>query len=233
MRIARNRRTSRSVNPSLFGKEPTSAQKTVNVAQKLGIGGIANQQGSPVNIFDSALIATNAGSQTITLFKNSSNKSRVFSNWQQLEFKAGETLAVKYIGITIIQLNAPDLSAGTSTIINYWPAGKLPVFSVLGFSMAQLKIANVTVMKDFQTLELLPQFNKLTAGISAYDAVGTANASIIGRSLIELPTVTVVPPNQPVEFTLEVPPITLPAGNYAVMVTLGSQGSIFSPKNTF
>jgi hypothetical protein len=219
---------------STFGKNPTESQKIVATTRKFGLGGMANQQGSAVNIYDTVNVATSANPQVLTFFDNTSNKVKTFTNWQQGEFKAGETLATKFIYVHIVQLLNASLTDNANTIINYFPVGKTKATSIVAYGNAEFKIANTTVFKEYQLLELLPTFNPGNQGLSAYDeAAELANPVIIGRSVIELDTVPVIIPNQAVKFTLQIPPITLPAGNFAVMVSLGRSGSIFAAKNTF
>lgn len=217
-----------------FGKEPTVAQKVANTNKKFGLSGIANQQGSAVNIYDTVSLTTNAQPQTLAFFQNTSNKVNAFTNWQQGEFKAGEALGVKFIYIHVVQLLNASLTDSANTITDFFPVGKTLATSVIAYGQAEFKIANVTVLKQYQLLELIPTFNPGNQGLSAYDeAAALANPVIIGRSVIELDTVPVIIPNQAVKFTIDIPPITLPAGNFAVMCTLGRQGSIFSAKSSF
>jgi hypothetical protein len=228
----RTLRRNQNRDMSTFGKTPTTAQIIKNVSQKLGIGGIANQQGSAVNIYDTVSIATSANAQTLTFFKNASSKTKVFTNWQQGELKAGETLAVKYISLHIVETNNVSLSDVTTTITNFFPVGKTIATSVIAYGNGQFKIANVVVFKDYQFLELIPAFNPATTGVAAYDAAAITAPVLLGRSMIELESVPVIPPNQAIEFSIEIPPITLPFGNFAVMATFGRMGSIFSAKTS-
>lgn len=218
---------------SNFGKEPTVAQKVANTNKKFGLSGISNQQGSAVNIFDTVTLTTNAQPQVLNFFTNSGNKAATFSNWQQGELKAGEALGVKFIYVHLIQMLNTNLSDSANTISNFFPAGRTPATSVIAYGTAEFKIANVTVLKDYQLIELLPMFNPGNQGIAAYDVAAATLPSVFGRSVIELDTVPVIIPNQAVKFIVTVPPITLPAGNFAMMVTLGRQGSIFSAKTSF
>lgn len=220
------------INPALIGKTPTVAQKIGNVSNKFGIPGINQQQGSALNIFDTVLVTTNANRQTLTFFQDSNTKSRTFSNWQSLEFKAGETLAVEYLIVELLQLSAADLTTQTTTITDSVPVGKTLVSTQLAYGLMSLKIANSTTVKDFQMKGLLPYFNKANTGLAVRDTA-TATQQIVGRSILELPVAQVIPPNQGIALTIEIPPITTGAGNWAVQVTLGEQGSIFSAKNTF
>ena len=223
----------RGFSPALIGKSPTAAQKIVNVANKMGIPGIANQQGSPLNIFDTVLInGAAADRQVLTFFKNASGKSRNFTNWQALEFKAGETLAVEKMSILLLQLSAASLTADTTTITNVFPIGRNLASQTIAFGMAQFKIANTTVFKDLQLTSMLPQLNPNASGMATTDTA-TATQFVQGRSSMDLPVGSVIPPNQAIEYTLEIPPITTGAGNFAIMVILGDQGSIYSAKGTF
>jgi hypothetical protein len=95
--------------------------------------------------------------------------------------------------------------------------------------MCSLKIANDTVFKDFQLTELQPELNPSASGIGGI--VPGAGLQVFGRTSIKLPTMPVIPPNQGIEFTIEIPAITI-TGVRAVMVTLGRQGSIFASKTT-
>jgi hypothetical protein len=227
-----NRRTIQ-LPPQNFGKEPTTAQKLINTSKKLGIGGMQNMQGSAVNIYDSVSIITSATPQVLTFFKNTSNKAKTFTNWQNNEFKAGESLGAKYFNIHIIQLSAASLTDSATAITNFFPVGKSIATSVIAYGNMQFKIANVTIFKDYQLTELIPSFNANAQGIAAYDLTAAGVAPVIvGRSLIEMDTVPVIPPNQGIELTVEIPPITLPVGNFALMVTIGRQGSIFSAKTS-
>ena len=219
------------VNPN-FGKEPTVSEKIIRTSSRLGIGGIQNQQGAAVNIFDTVSIATNTATQTLTFFKSAAAKNRTFTNWQAQEFKAGESLGVKYIYVSLVKVSSADFASATNTITDYFPVGRITASSLLAYSMSSFKIANKVVWKDFQMLELLPYFNTEVRGIAAYDEAAVTGPVVYGRSVITLDAVPVVPPNQGIEFSIDVPPITLPAGTWAVQVNLGRQGSIYNAQTS-
>jgi hypothetical protein len=217
-----------------FGKEPTVAQKIINTSRKFGLNGIQNQQGSAVNIYDTINIVTSANPQTLNFFRNTSPKSKTFSNWQTGQLQAGETLGVEYIYLSLLSLSNPDLGLNTAAILDSEMIGEKAYSKTIAYAQSELKIANVTTWKEYQLIEALPQFNPDTQGIAAYlgDPTVPGNVqTIVGRSAVKAPTVPVIPPNQGIEFIITIPPITIPSGNWALMVTLGRQGSIYSAKN--
>lgn len=208
---------------------PTTSQKIIQTTKKLGLGGIAQQQGAAVNIFDTVLITTNTNRQTLTFFKNVSTKSRNFSNWQQGEFKAGETLAAEFLSIQLLTLTNTNLADDANAITAVTQVGQDLQSRIVSLGMCQLKIANDTVFKDFQLSEAQPELNPSASGMSGL--VAGASLQVVGRTIIKLPTMPVIPPNQGIELTIDLPPITI-TGTRAVMVTLGRQGSIFASKTT-
>src|ERR1700754_4825835 len=79
------------------GRTPTKSQKLIHVADKLGLTGIKEMQGSSLNIVDTVPLVANATRQTLTFFNNCSQKSKNFSNFQNGKLPAGGSFAMEYV----------------------------------------------------------------------------------------------------------------------------------------
>ena len=227
------RRPGIGIQPSLIGKEPTAQQKIINRARSMGIGGMEKMQGTAQVLFDTVAVTASANRTQYSFFKNVGGKSRNFTNFQKNELIAGESLALQYINIMLLTVsNNTLLNQDTTTINTVEPVGLNSVSTQLMFGMLQIKIANDVVLKDYQLIQLHPVFNDKSVGIAAFDNPAANADSILGRTRIELPGAGFfLPPNQPLEIILELPPITFVA-NSAIMMSIGDVGSIFSTRGT-
>jgi len=236
-------RTTRRRTPSnMIGKTPTNSQKLVYVANKLGLSGIAGMQGSTVNIVDTVIINSGATKrQTINFFENTQNKSRNFSNFQNGSLSSGEALVMEDMKLFVVQLSSDDLTSDATRIINIFPLSnvdpsQMSDVKALGLSLMSISIANSTVVKDYQINESNPWLNPKNTGIAqgfVERAGSLAHMSgFVGNSDICLESPPVLPPNQKLKVTLEIPPLT--GGNpfLAIMCVVGKFGSIYSAKTT-
>ena len=128
--------------------------------------------------------------------------------------------------VTLTNTNLSD-DANAITAINF--VGRNLATRIITLGMAQLKIANDTVFKDFQLIEANPEMNPASSGIAGW-ASGTTDL-VAGRSEIKLPAMPVIPPNQSIELNIDIPPITI-TGTQAVVAVMGRTGSIFASKTT-
>jgi hypothetical protein len=218
----------------VFGKTPTAAQKTVSVADKNGLGGLAEMQGGAVNVFDTVLYTGSTTNRVnYNFFTNTNNKSANFTNWQNGSFTAGGSLAMTHLSVMPVILTGSNLSSDGTTIDSIHPAGTEEWASMLSFATCALAIGGRTIFEDFQLIELYPTSNPNNNGL-AVSAVAGGPVYTIGRSMIELPTIPVLLPNIKMEFIISAPPTqaAVPA-NAAIIVTLGRQGSNFAAKSTF
>jgi hypothetical protein len=85
-------------------------------------------------------------------------------------------------------------------------AAQLPnAQGMLAGSLVNISIANSTVVKDYNAFEMIPGFNPKTTGIALYDSA-TATNRTVGPNRIPLESPPVLPPNQGISISLEVPP---------------------------
>jgi hypothetical protein len=228
-----------------IGKVPTPSQKLIYVADKLKLGGLAGMQGSTVNLFDTALLSTAATTrQTLTFFSNSNGKSRNFSNFQNGQLNAGEAMVIESISFFLVTLSASNLALDATTISTMYPISQVDAAPVslkeaLMLGLLNITIANSRVVKDYFCFEQNPSYNPKTTGIALGEAlagdtepVAIFPQEVVGQNTIMLESPPVLPPNQKLEITLEMPPIGTVTGNMAMMCVIGRFGSIFAAKTT-
>jgi hypothetical protein len=219
-----------------LGKTPTQSQKLIYVSDKLNLGGIKDQQGSTVNIFDTVPLATNAtGRQTLNFFASTANKSRNFSNFQNL-FTAGEAMVIEEIMFLVVSMTNADMTSDANAITAMYslmgaPEATFPNAEGAILGMMGIKIGNSTVLKNYNTVELHPSFNRQTTGVTVFDTA-TATNRFLGSSRIALEAPPVLPPNMPLSITWEIGITGTVAANTGIMCIAGRFGSIFSAKTT-
>lgn len=234
----------RKPRPQQIGVSPTTSQKLVYVSDKLKLTGIKDMQGSTVNIFDTVILSTNATArQTLSFFSQSNGKSRNFSNFQNGTLTAGDTLVCETVTFFLVGLSTNSLTADTTTITSMVPLSQVTADQVslpkaLTLGLMNISIANSKVVKDYFTYEQNPPFNPKTNGISLGGALQASDdlfAPIpypIGQSSITLESPPVLPPNQKIELTYEIPPVGTVSGTSGIMCVLGRFGSIYAAKTT-
>ena len=221
--------------PSNIGVTPTKAQKLKYIADQLGIGGLADMQGSSVNLYDTVALTTGTGRQVLNFFANTSNKSRTFSNFQTGTLNAGEAMIAEEFSFIALTASGPDLTSDSTAITVSGPvqavsATGLPNKPAVTLGLLNFTIANRKVIKDFNTFEQDPAFNPRTTGVSTFD---TATATVVrfGESKIYAEAPPVIPPNQKIQLTLEISATgTVPANSF-IMCVIGRFGCIFSGKS--
>jgi len=233
--------------PTQLGVSPTNSQKLIYIANKLGLNGIKDMQGATVNIFDTVALVTATGRQKLTFFENTQGKSANFCNFAQGFLNAGETLIMETLRFTLLELSAASLTADTTYVTNMWPLAAVPDSGVVGnrsalkLGVGSINIANSTVSKNFQLIEVDPNFNRRCTGISPANGITATDAGVVtitpldaiyGPSTIHLEAPPVLPPNQRLTISVEFPPVGTCTGNLAIMCTVGDFGSIFAAKTT-
>jgi hypothetical protein len=213
------------------GVSPSTSQQLKLGAQNMGIPGIARQQFTNTNIYDTVVVSTGAGRQQLQFFIASNNKSRTFSNWQNGNLLAGESIAVTHIYFSAAVLTNTNLTVDSSSYTSN--PDTLANSGVPGLTMGMftLQIANTVVMKNYLTLELMPQFNPASTGIAAYENETSSGATpyVTGCSKIKVNgTPPKIYPDIPILCTYEIPAVTI-STNLAITITLGREGTIFSP----
>jgi hypothetical protein len=241
MRAPRAMNRQRS-NQRSVGQKPTVQQKLIYIADQLGLTGIKDQQGSSVNLFDTQILNTSTGRQTLDFFNNTSNKSLNFSNFQTGVLKAGETLVIEEVAFLLLALSAADLTAPTTAVTAIYPLAMAAASTLVqrpgvNLGMIDIDIANSTVVKDYLAYEQLPMFNPSVTGISpsTIDVAGVATVvdSWIGPSRIKMEAPPVVPPNNGFTLSYSIPPVGTVTANTAIMCVVGRFGSIFSGKTNY
>lgn len=230
-----------AANNAMLGVTPTQQQKLIYISKKLGLD-LTQQQGSTVNLFDTAILATNATArQTLTFFSNANGKSRNFSNFQNGVLGAGEAMLIERVDFYACVLSGTNLTVDTTTITDIIPLSRLSVAEGsltlpggLKNGLMNITIANSKVVKDYQIHETDPSYNPQTTGVGAATFT-TATASTVieyGYNGIVLESSPVLPPNQKFQLTLEVAPVGTAVSNLAIMCVVGRFGSIFSAGTT-
>lgn len=238
----------RKPRPSNIGQKPTQSQKLSYVADKLGLTGIKEMQGTTFNLFDTVLLNTNlTGRQLLSFFSDTGNKSRNFSNFQNGTLGAGEAMVIESVSFWLVSLSATNLSLPATTITGKWPLSQtliaggasVTLKDALMLGLLNLSIANVRVVKDLLTFEQDPNYNPKTTGIAVGEIVAGDTVpvdlfptQVVGQNTIMLESPPVLPPNQAFELTVEYPPVGTVTGNLAIMCSVGRFGSIFSAKTT-
>lgn|SRR6478752_456621 len=217
------------------GVAPTAAQKLIQIAKKLNLPGIEGMQGSTLTIFDTVLLSTNTGRQTLNFFQNTQNKSANFSNFQTGNLKAGEAMIIEEFTLLVLTLSGTDLTSDATAITAVRPITQVPATVIANpcFVTGQfsVNIANQVVQKNVIGIETDPAFNSKTSGIATLDTA-TATNTRIGNGKIYLESGPVLPPNQSLLIPYSIGPTGTVAANTAVMLVAGRFGSIFASKTT-
>ena len=238
--VARRQRRvqQRSIPTQQLGKKPTNSQKLLYISQSLGID-LSEMQGSTMNIVDTVPLTYSTNRQTFEFFINAQGKTRTFSNFQTGNLNAGEAMVMEEIKFFMLQLSQASLTDPTTSIISMAPIGNFNFSLMSSYDSFQaglmsITIANKQVVKDYQINDSNPNVNKKTTGVSP--SVGLTDAGTqtyllnrpMGQSAIELEAPPVLPPNQKLKVTLEIPPVSAGNTNMALMCVIGRFGSIFS-----
>jgi len=231
-----------------IGASPTNSQKLIYVAQKLKLDALMEMQGTTFNLTDTTIFTPSAQRQTLQFFVSTTNKSRTFSNFQTGTLAAGEALVAEYITFSLLVLTSADLNSNTNQILLDIPFSQIDKLSqpkALQNGLMTLEIANSTVIKDYSINETAPVNNPQATGLAvatllfpvAAPTLGEFDVQypIIGPSRIPLEAPPVIPPNQRIKLTLDIPPCD--ASSYggsalAIKVTIGRFGCIFSAGTT-
>lgn len=229
---------------NMLGKQPTNSQKLIYIASKLGLNGIKDMQGSTVNIFDTVSLVGGSLPTVLEFFSNTANKARSFSNFQNGSLNSGETLVMEEIKFYLIVTNNSNLSdpATVITAIHQLSARMGSIMpNAEGLQMAQMSIsiANQTVVKDYMICETNPSLNPATSGIANQllpNALVPASTEeslfFVGNSIIRLEAPPVLPPNQKLKVSLEIPALGGGSAQLAIVCVIGKFGSIYASKTT-
>lgn len=236
-------RTRQKVNNSQLGRKPTNSQKLIYVSDALGIPGIASMQGTTFNLYDTVILPTSNVRQTLNFFQTTSNKSKNFTNFQSGVLSAGEALVVEEVKFFLVNLTNTDLTSDANAFTSRFTfssvTGAVGILTnpfALTFSNFSLSIANSQVIKEYQISETLPDMNPATSGVSnAEITAGAANTlapeqAIHGNNIIRTEAPPVIPPNQKIQLSLNIPPVGTVTGSVAIMCVIGKFGSIYSAK---
>jgi hypothetical protein len=218
-----------------IGKKPTASQKLINVSNKIGLPGIAEQQGSSVNIMDTVPLVTNAQRTTLTFFTNTTGKSRNFANFSST-LKAGESLVLEEIAFLLVVATTADLTSDANAILSVVPimqssATAFPNKDAFALGLLNIIIGNTGVVKDYCGYEQLGSFNPSATGLTVIDTA-TATNRVVGASKIKLEAAPTLPPNLIPKITYDFAPTgTVPAFTFVTCIA-GRFGSIYSAKTT-
>ncbi len=211
-------------NPnSSVGVSPTAAQKLIHVSNAVGNGSIKNMQGSTVNIFDTVALVTGAGRQTLNFFNNTSSKSKTWSNFQQGKLPQGASLMMQKVSFIYILATTAAFDDANVMIAQTPISGVAAALQPINMGQLGISIANSQVVSNYLIYESNPAWNPNTTGIAA------ASATPMGQNSIPLEAAPVLPENQGLLVTLDIPALTAPAFAF-VMCVIGRFGSLYSSK---
>lgn len=169
----------------------TPQGKQVIVADALGNGGIKNNQGTTVEIYDYIQVQTSVAKQTLEFFNAVSTKVFPFTNIKENKLQVGESLAIEYMFFT--QMIVDD----TNGEIDSWGSMQA-LFPGTNLAQFSLMVDNNRVMKPVS----LARGNKL------FNVNGKT-----AENYVFFPDTDLVLPTE-LQFIgqLVIPPITVTAG---------------------
>jgi hypothetical protein len=219
-----------------IGRRPTASQQLIHTSDKLGLPGIKEMQGTTFNLFDTIMLPTGAGRQTLNFFSSTANKSNNFTNFQAGMLKAGESMVIEELNFIVLVLSGTDLTSDATAITGMYtllgtPETIIPNAEGMILGQLRLSIMNQTVSKAVNTFELHPSFNRRTSGIATIDTA-TATNRLVGQSKLMLESAPILPANQSLQVSWDIAPTGTVAANTAIMCVAGRFGSIYSSKTT-
>jgi hypothetical protein len=193
-------------------------------------------------LYDTIVLNTSTGRQTLQFFNQAAGKSQNFSNFQAGTLQAGESMVLERVLFFMVTLTATNLTLDATAITDIIPFSQLTVAQgtltqpgSLRTAQYQISIANQLVVKYGSVVETSPMFNPATTGISVGTHT-TATATTIdgpfGYAGIVQEAPPVLPPNQGLEIDLQFGPVGTVTGTQAIMCVVSRFGSIFSSKTT-
>jgi len=191
----------------------TPQDKNIAVNDRFGNSGIKKQQGSSVLKYDTLPLD---GRTTLNFFEGAAARNFPLSNCGSDGNKlgVGNTLVVERLYLTIVQKDGETGLFGNPNPISFSPDGTLSM-GELNFS-----IANSTVLKNFPTLSLLPNYN-YSAG-AGQDNVYLLDTNIVIPPLLEYIAQLRLPAYDPLDYT-----------NLFLRLTIEGSGSLIAPRTTF
>lgn len=190
----------------------TPQQKMVAVNQKFGNSGIASQQGSTRQLYDTLLIPAGANAKTLRFFEDSASRVFPFSNCGSDGNKlgVGNTMVIESISFYVLTWDPANLRftaiAAPTTIV------------AVNNGLVNVELANNRVIKNFSLQELSGAYDK--------------NPGATVDSTIEFDTQIVIPPLLNFVVQLQIPNFTPSANTYLRCVINGAAG-IIAPRTTF
>lgn len=198
-----------------YVQEVSPQQKLMAVNNNFGNPGMAHQQGSTIEVFDSVLLEDNT--LNYTFFKNAGSKVFPFANLPndgRLQPMESFVLENAYFAVA-----SQDQATGVWQTIEGFNIGNFP-----GFAMGEMEvfIVNNRVMRPIPLKSFFPDFNK--DADSSQDTVKLWDTQIV------------IPPLQEFRVDVKFPPgfFTAAQGiDTYLFLTLGGPGGLFAPKSNF
>lgn len=192
----------------------TAQQKLIDVANKFGNKGLAQQQGSTIIKYDTLQFD---GTTNFRFFEGSSQRNFPLSNTGSDGNKlgVGSSMIVQRAYLSIVQYDKVK-----NTITNVAP---LEISGAIENTAAitgefNFEIANSQVMKNIPIMSWLPEFNK-----NAENALSTS---------FEFDTLISIQPLLEFVATVRVPAYTVDENPQYLRLTIEGVGSIIAPKST-
>lgn len=212
----------------------SAGQKIVEVNKKLGVGNMANQQGTTRIIYDSVLLNATTSPTQITLFQNCNTRQFPLTNLTENKFQIGETMAMERFSMFIM-----ICSPGTTNVRNVVPLSFFQQFQMIYASQFNFNIAENQVVKQLPLTGMMANFNHHSRFIGYYQTQPTAADPVTSyqspHDIFKFDNDIIIP--QQIQFfaTLTIPTIPALVSGLDAYLTckISGLGSLFSPKGNY
>jgi len=189
----------------------TPQEKIVAINKKFGNSGIASQQGTTRQIYDTLPLGA-AGAKTLRFFEDSAGRQFPFSNTGSDGNKlgVGNSMVIQSIQFYLLVYDTVNLRFDSIALPTTVPA--------IQAASINFEIANNRVIKNLSMYEVTNAFDK--------------NVGATNDSTIELKTDIVIPPLLNFVCQVQIPTFT-PAANTWLRCVINGTGGIIAPRTTF
>ena len=216
---------------------PNANRKIVTVANSMGIQNANKQQGTTRIIYDALPITSSATTQTLRFFENVNNRKFPFTNLNDNKLNVGETLALQYFSVSIMNVDSGTDKVGGIQCLDNLNGGTNSLYR----SDLTVKIAEDTVVKKLPLQSMFAPFNKdskFYGNLQVNPGNTTGLWADIGRPHDCFHFVNPIILVQQLELVIElqIPAFTgnFQAGqDYYLVLTLEGLGSLFAPKTAY
>lgn len=197
----------------------TPQQKISDVANKFGLQGLMNMQGTTRILYDTL---RTEGVTVFEFFKNSQNRDFPLTNVGSFgnKLEQGESLAILNFHLSVIRKG--EISGLWDTPLSAYTA----VYNDLMLGEIELQLANQVVMKPIPLLNMISSFNK----DSNFGQLAAESHTVFNFN-----TLITIPPLMDFIFRVRTTGVGFTYEGYEnyLRLTIEGVGSILAPKNTF